>query len=54
LSFATIRRAHFLASPSPGSDFDLRAAHLLPIEKVVGLEVRDETVEDLRGIEGLA
>ncbi len=33
--------------------FSLRGAHVLPLEKVVGLEVRDETVQDSRIIEGL-
>jgi predicted nucleotidyltransferase len=37
-----VRFAH--RGPSPDSDFDLRGAHVLPLEKVVGLEVRDETV----------
>jgi len=53
LLFATISGAHLYGFPSPDSDFDLRAAHVLPLEKVVGLEVRDETVEDSRVIEGL-
>src|SRR5947207_3586144 len=53
LLFATISGAHLYGFPSPDSDFDLRGAHLLPLEKVVGLEVRDETVEDSRVIEGL-
>jgi uncharacterized protein len=39
--------------PSPDSDFDLRGAHVLPLEKVVGLQVHDETVQDSRIIEGL-
>src|SRR6266581_7488365 len=51
--FATISGAHLYGFPSPDSDFDLRGAHVLPLEKVVGLEVRDETVEDSRVIEGL-
>ena len=34
--------------PSPGSDFDLRGAHVLPLKAIVGLEVRDETVEASR------
>lgn len=38
-----VRFAH--RGPSPDSDFDLRGAHVLPLEKVVGLDVRDETVE---------
>src|ERR1051325_11697381 len=53
LLFATISGAHLYGFPSPDSDFDLRGAHVLPLGKVVGLEVRDETVEDSRVIEGL-
>ena len=53
LLFATISGAHLYGFPSPDSDFDLRGAHVLPLEKVIGLEVRDETVEDARAIEGL-
>src|SRR4051812_22334055 len=53
LLFATISGAHLYGFPSPDSDFDLRGAHVLPIEKVVGLEVRNETVEDSRVFEGL-
>ena len=51
--FATISGAHLYGFPSPDSDFDLRGAHVLPLEKVIGLEVRDETVQDSRIIEGL-
>jgi predicted nucleotidyltransferase len=53
LLFATISGAHLYGFPSPDSDFDLRGAHVLPPEKVVGLDVHDETVEDSRVIEGL-
>jgi predicted nucleotidyltransferase len=53
LLFATISGAHLYGFPSPDSDFDLRGAHVLPLEKVVGLDVRDETVEDSRVLEGL-
>ena len=45
LLFATISGAHLYGFPSPDSDFDLRGAHVLPLERVVGLEVQDETVE---------
>jgi len=45
LLFATISGSHLYGFPSPDSDFDLRGAHILPLEKVVGLDVRDETVE---------
>src|SRR5207244_7112960 len=53
LLFATISGAHLYGFPSPDSDFDLRGAHILPLENVLGLEMRDETVEDSRVIEGL-
>lgn len=53
LLFATISGAHLYGFPSPDSDFDLRGAHILPLKEIVGLETRDETVEDSRIIEGL-
>ena len=53
LLFATISGAHLYGFPSPDSDFDLRGAHVLPLEKVIGLEVREETAEDSRVVEGL-
>jgi predicted nucleotidyltransferase len=53
LLFATISGAHLYGFPSSDSDFDLRGAHVLPLTKVVGLDVHDETVEDSRVIEGL-
>lgn len=53
LLFATISGAHLYGFPSPDSDFDLRGAHVLPLPAVIGLDVRDETVEDARVIEGL-
>ncbi len=45
LLFATISGAHLYGFPRPDSDFDLRGAHVLPLEKVVGLEVREESGE---------
>lgn len=45
LVFVTISGAHLYGFPSPDSDFDLRGAHLLPAERVLGLDVRDETLE---------
>jgi len=45
LVFATISGAHLYGFPSPDSDFDLRGAHLLPLEQVVGLKTGRETVE---------
>jgi uncharacterized protein len=45
LLFATISGAHPYGFPSPDPDYDLPGAHVLPLDAVVGLEVRDETVE---------
>ena len=45
LLFATISGAHLHGFPSPDSDCDLRGAQVLPLDSVVGLEVRDETVQ---------
>src|SRR5881397_3752268 len=53
LLFATISGAHLYGFPSPDSDYDLRGAHVLPLDAVVGLEVRDETVQDSSAIERL-
>lgn len=53
LLFATISGAHLYGFPSPDSDFDLRGTHVLPLENVVGLDLRDETLQDSRIIEGL-
>ena len=53
LLFANISGAHLYGFPSPDSDFDLRGTHVLPLEKIAGLEVRDETIQDSRIIEGL-
>ena len=44
LLFATISGAHLYGFPSADSDFDLRGVHLLPTEKLLGLEVTDETL----------
>lgn len=53
LLFATISGAHLYGFPSPDSDYDLRGAHVLPLERMLGLEVREETLEDERVVEGL-
>ena len=45
LVFATISGAHLYGFPSPDSDFDLRGAHVLPLEYVVGLNSFHETKE---------
>lgn len=45
--FATVSGAHLYGFPSPDSDYDLRGAHVLPVQEVVGLEVEPgcETIE---------
>ena len=45
LLFATISGAHLYGFPSPDSDYDIRGAHLLPVNEVVGLDVGRETIE---------
>ena len=53
LLFATISGAHLYGFPSPDSDYDLRGAHVLPLDAILGLEVKSETVEDSRVLDGL-
>jgi predicted nucleotidyltransferase len=45
LVFLTISGAHLYGFPSGDSDIDLRGAHVLPLEEVVGLRDRRETIE---------
>jgi predicted nucleotidyltransferase len=45
LLFATISGAHLYGFPSADSDYDLRGAHRLPLEEIVGLKTGPETVE---------
>jgi hypothetical protein len=45
LLFVTISGAHLYGFPSPDSDYDLRGAHVLPLQEVVGLNVGPRTIE---------
>jgi len=45
LIFVTISGAHLYGFPSPDSDYDLRGTHVLPLNEVVGLATRRETIE---------
>ncbi len=45
LLFLTISGAHLYGFPSEDSDLDVRGAHILPARAVMGLSVRDETIE---------
>jgi predicted nucleotidyltransferase len=53
LLFATISGAHLYGFPSADSDYDLRGVHLLPAEKLLALEVGDETLSREEIIGGL-
>jgi hypothetical protein len=53
LLFVTISGAHLYGFPSPDSDWDLRGVHLLPAARMLGLEVRDETLETSADRDGL-
>ncbi|MDZ8094363.1 MAG: nucleotidyltransferase domain-containing protein [Nostoc sp. DedQUE05] len=43
--FAIISGSHLYGFPSPDSDYDLRGVHILPVQEVVGLQTRNETIE---------
>jgi uncharacterized protein len=45
LLFATVSGAHLYGFPSPDSDYDLRGVHVLPPERVVGLDDGPFTIE---------
>jgi predicted nucleotidyltransferase len=45
LVFATISGAHLYGFPSPDSDYDLRGVHVLPLDAVIGLDLKHETLE---------
>jgi predicted nucleotidyltransferase len=45
LLFASVSGAHLYGFPSPDSHYDLRGAHVLPVEEALGLLPRKETVE---------
>lgn len=45
LLFATVSGAHLYGFPSPDSDYDLRGAHILPLDAALGLLPKQETVE---------
>ncbi len=53
LVFVTISGAHLYGFASPDSDFDLRGAHLVPLEQVVGIKTGLETVEKSGVYDGL-
>jgi predicted nucleotidyltransferase len=53
LLFVTISGAHLYGFPSADSDYDLRGAHVLPPRAVLGLDLKDETLDRTRVVDGL-
>lgn len=53
LLFATVTGSHLYGFPSRDSDLDLRGAHILPIDEVVGLESGPETIEVTEVVDGV-
>ncbi|HEY3244721.1 MAG TPA: nucleotidyltransferase domain-containing protein [Phycisphaerae bacterium] len=53
LLFVTISGAHLYGFPSQNSDYDLRGAHILPADEVLGLHRPRETIEVSGVREGL-
>ncbi|MCA8912474.1 MAG: nucleotidyltransferase domain-containing protein [Planctomycetes bacterium] len=53
LLFATVSGAHLYGFPSPDSDWDLRGAHILPLEAVIGLDDPEETIERMEVTDGI-
>ncbi len=45
LLFATVSGAHLYGFPSPDSDYDLRGAHVLPVQETVGLQPQRDTIQ---------
>ncbi len=53
LVFATVSGSHLYGFPSPDSDWDLRGAHILPVEETSRLDVHGETIESTAVRDGL-
>ncbi len=53
LLFASISGSHLYGFPSKDSDCDIRGAHILPIDKVVGLYTEQETIDTTTTIDGV-
>lgn len=53
LLFATVSGAHLYGFPSTDSDWDLRGAHTLPLDAVIGLDDPEETVERMEVVDGI-
>jgi predicted nucleotidyltransferase len=47
LLFATISGAHLYGFASADSDYDIRGAHILALDQILGLDRRSETIEQM-------
>ena len=52
--FLTLSGAHLYGFPSPDSDYDIRGVHVLPLQEVVGLHAKRETIETSTTYDGHA
>ncbi|MFW6057862.1 MAG: DNA polymerase beta superfamily protein [Persicimonas sp.] len=50
--FAVLSGAHMYGFPSADSDFDVRGAHLVPLDELLGLETGHQTVDQMYGLGG--
>lgn len=50
--FAVLSGSHMYGFPSGDSDYDVRGAHVLPLEDVVGLRTTRDTVDVMHDLEG--
>jgi uncharacterized protein len=53
LLFANLSGAHLYGFPSPDSDYDLRAIHILPMDRVLGLHGQANTIDSHSVIDGM-
>jgi predicted nucleotidyltransferase len=53
LVFASLSGAHLYGFPSHDSDWDVRGAHVLPVESVLRLQAPDDTLEVMRVDDGV-
>lgn len=52
LIFSSLSGAHIYGFPSPDSDYDVRALHVLPLENVLSLKVKQETLQGSNIVNG--
>jgi predicted nucleotidyltransferase len=53
LVFSSLSGAHIYGFPSPDSDYDVRALHVLPLENILSLKVKQETLQHTNLVDGV-